>query len=201
MGEKSYPPTCAGFTEVILMGLMVVVYSVIGGMKINLTGEGQSRRKEVFSQFLQKFVGKYGLHSLELPGTNTRNLKKYGKLPILFRLGQRWSSRQAESSVGPDEFQILRFSTVVQWNKWHLGSPGAQVRFPAQDSGLRIQGCCNCGLGSNCGSDLIPDLETLYTVGGGSWFTTSPTPPPKKRKYRGDLNCFGFFLLVVLSLD
>ena len=49
MGEKSYPPTCAGFTEVILMGLMVVVYSVIGGMKINLTGEGQSRRKEVFS--------------------------------------------------------------------------------------------------------------------------------------------------------
>lgn len=111
MGEKSYPPTCAGFTEVILMGLMVVVYSVIGGMKINLTGEGRSRRKEVFSQFLQKFVGKYGLHSLELPGTNTRNLKKYGKLPILFRLGQRWSSRQAESSVGPDEFQILRFST------------------------------------------------------------------------------------------
>lgn len=49
MGEKSYPPTCAGFTEVVLMGLMVVVYSVIGGMKINLTGEGQSRRKEVFS--------------------------------------------------------------------------------------------------------------------------------------------------------
>ena len=34
-----------------------------------------------------------------------------------------------------------------------------QVVFPTLQGGLRIQCCCSCGLGGNCGSDLIPDPQ------------------------------------------
>ena len=32
-------------------------------------------------------------------------------------------------------------------------------------SGLRIWQCCNCGVGCNCGSDLIPGPGTPYAAG------------------------------------
>ena len=53
---------------------------------------------------------------------------------------------------------------VVQQDP-HLGSPRTQVRSPARHSGLRIQCCHSCGLGCNCGSDLIPGSGTAYAVG------------------------------------
>ena len=33
---------------------------------------------------------------------------------------------------------------VAQQDRWHLWSPGMQVRSPGQHSGLRI--CCSCGI-------------------------------------------------------
>ena len=48
-----------------------------------------------------------------------------------------------------------------------------QVRFWAWHSGLRIQHCHSCGLGRNCGSDLMPGPGAPYAVG---W--------PKKEKNR-----------------
>ena len=47
----------------------------------------------------------------------------------------------------------------------HLWSAGTQVQSPAQHSRLRIQGCYNCGIDHNCGSDLIPGLGTPHAVG------------------------------------
>ena len=62
---------------------------------------------------------------------------------------------------------------AVQWHQQHLGSPGMQVQFLAYCSGLRIWCCRSCGLGHNCGSDLIPGWGTLYA---GGW------PKMKKKK-------------------
>lgn len=50
--ETPYPPTCAGFTEGILMGLTIVIYSMIFGYKnkVRLTlREGKSGDNEVSS--------------------------------------------------------------------------------------------------------------------------------------------------------
>ena len=54
---------------------------------------------------------------------------------------------------------------MAQWDQWHLGSTGLQVQSLALHSGLRIQYCCSCGLGGNCGSDLIPDPGAPYASG------------------------------------
>ena len=54
---------------------------------------------------------------------------------------------------------------VAQWDRWHLWIPGMQVQSPAWHSGLRIGGCCSCGVGCNCGSALIPGPETPYVLG------------------------------------
>ena len=46
---------------------------------------------------------------------------------------------------------------------------------PAQHSGFRIWCCRSCGLGCNCGSDLVPGLGTPYSVG-------QPKKKKKKKK-------------------
>ena len=61
---------------------------------------------------------------------------------------------------------------MVQWIK---GVLGALVRSPAQHSGLGIWGCCSCGLGCNCGSDLIPGPEAPHATG-------KPKMKKKKKK-------------------
>ena len=48
---------------------------------------------------------------------------------------------------------------VVSWEHW------VQVQSPVWHNGLRIQHCRRCGLGCNCGSDLIPGLGTSYAKG------------------------------------
>ena len=40
-----------------------------------------------------------------------------------------------------------------------------QVQSQAWHRGVRSQGCCSCGLGGNCSSDLIPRLGAPYAVG------------------------------------
>ena len=54
---------------------------------------------------------------------------------------------------------------VVQQDVWHLRSAGTMVQSPAQHRRLRILHCHSCGLGCNCGSDLIPGMETPYAAG------------------------------------
>ena len=54
---------------------------------------------------------------------------------------------------------------MAQWDWWHLGSAGTQVRSPAWHGGLRIWYCCSCGLGLNCSSDLILGPGTPYAAG------------------------------------
>ena len=50
---------------------------------------------------------------------------------------------------------------MAQWELWRLGSTETQVRSLARHSGLRIRCYRSCGIGRNCGLDLIPGLETL----------------------------------------
>ena len=45
---------------------------------------------------------------------------------------------------------------MAQQDQWCLGSPGMEVRFPAQHSGLRISHCHSCSIGHNYGWNLIP---------------------------------------------
>ena len=54
---------------------------------------------------------------------------------------------------------------MVQQDGWHLGSTRMQVRSLARLRGLRIRRCYSCGLGLDCGSDLIPGLGTPYALG------------------------------------
>ena len=49
-----------------------------------------------------------------------------------------------------------RVHAVVRGDGLCLGSAGTQVPSLAQQSVLRIWCCHSCGLGSICGSDLIP---------------------------------------------
>ena len=58
---------------------------------------------------------------------------------------------------------------AASWACW------TQVRSLARHSGLRIPHCCSCGLGPNCGLDLIPGLGTPYATG---W--------PKKKRQKKD---------------
>ena len=44
---------------------------------------------------------------------------------------------------------------MVQGDWPSLGSTGTQLQSLAQHSGLRIRHCCCCGLGPDCGLDLI----------------------------------------------
>ena len=60
---------------------------------------------------------------------------------------------------------LLYFMGFINIDLWCLGSTGLNVRSPAQHSGLRIQHCCSCGLGRDCGLDLVPGLGTPYAVG------------------------------------
>ena len=53
---------------------------------------------------------------------------------------------------------------VAQWDWRHPGTTGMQVRSPAGHSGLRILCCCSCGLGLDCGSDLISGPGTSYAA-------------------------------------
>ena len=53
---------------------------------------------------------------------------------------------------------------MAQWDRWHLWSPGTRVRSLAWHSGLRIRHCHSCGVGYNCGSDLIPSPGTTYAM-------------------------------------
>ena len=68
---------------------------------------------------------------------------------------------------------------LTEFLLWHngisgvLGSAGTQVQSPAWHNGLRIWHCRSCGLGPNCGLDLIPGPGTPYAVG---------PPPPQKKK-------------------
>ena len=64
---------------------------------------------------------------------------------------------------------------MLQWDWWHLGSAGTQVRPPAWRNGLRIQPCRSCGLGHNYGSDLISGPGTPYAL---EW-------PRKEKKKKG----------------
>ena len=68
---------------------------------------------------------------------------------------------------------------MAQWDCWCLWSSGGQVQYPALYSGLRIQHRCSCGIGYNCGSDLIPGPGTAYTEG---W--------PKEKKKKSIRNLF-----------
>ena len=52
---------------------------------------------------------------------------------------------------------------------------GRNVQSLAWDNGLRIWRCCSCGLGCNCGVDLILGLGMPYTL---EW--------PKKGKKKKD---------------
>ena len=67
-----------------------------------------------------------------------------------------WHVKIQSTLGGPD---------VVQWDLWHFGSTGIQVCSLAQHSQLRIQCCCSCILGHNCGLDLIPGPGTSYAAG------------------------------------
>ena len=55
--------------------------------------------------------------------------------------------------------------SVVQQDQWHLGSAGTQVWSPAWLSVLKIQCCCSCSSGHNCGLELIPGPGTPYATG------------------------------------
>ena len=50
-------------------------------------------------------------------------------------------------------------------NRRRLGSSETQIQSLAQPSGLRIQRCCSCSLGWDCGLDLIPHPGTPYAMG------------------------------------
>ena len=54
---------------------------------------------------------------------------------------------------------------MVQRDWWYLGSAGTQGRSLAWYSGLRIWHCCSCGLGRDCGLELILSLGTPYAMG------------------------------------
>ena len=60
-----------------------------------------------------------------------------------------------------------------QGNQQCLWRAGTKVWSLACHSGLGIPCCCNCGIGWNCGLDLVPGLETPYAKG-------QPPPHPKK---------------------
>ena len=59
---------------------------------------------------------------------------------------------------------------MAQWDWWHLGSTGLQVRSPARHSGLRIR-CCR--LGCNYGLDMIPGPGIPYATGWPKMKTTT----------------------------
>ena len=54
---------------------------------------------------------------------------------------------------------------VVQQGQWCLGSPEMQVPSPARHSGLRILGWHSCGIGRDCGLDLIHGPGIPYATG------------------------------------
>ena len=64
-----------------------------------------------------------------------------------------------------NKFPALGVPTVVQWNRWHLGSTGTWAQSLTWHRELRIRHCCSCGLGRNCSSDLIPGPVTPYAIG------------------------------------
>ena len=65
---------------------------------------------------------------------------------------------------------------VVHWDRWRLRSTAIQVQPLAWHSGLRIQGCCSCGLGHNCSLDLIHGWGAPYATGQTQW--------KQRQKYR-----------------
>ena len=73
---------------------------------------------------------------------------------------------------------MLRVPTVVQEDRWYLGTTGTQVQSLAQHSGLGIGHCHSCGLGSSYSSDLILGPGAPYTAG---W----PKKGGKERKGKG----------------
>ena len=60
------------------------------------------------------------------------------------------------------------------WEGWCPRSTRTQVLSPAQHIGLRIGHCHNCGIGCNCGSNLISGLGTPCAAG-------QPTKEKKKK--------------------
>ena len=72
---------------------------------------------------------------------------------------------QAEPFFFPPKRVVVGVPAVAQRDWLGLCSTGMQVRSPAQHSGLRFQHCHSCGIGCNCGSDMIPGLGTPYAVG------------------------------------
>ena len=54
---------------------------------------------------------------------------------------------------------------MAQQDHWPLESAETPVWSPAWHSGLRSWHCYSFGLGRDCGSDLVPGLETPYAVG------------------------------------
>ena len=82
-----------------------------------------------------------------------------------------FSEREEEGSQTFYFKRSVGVLTAAQQIRQCVGSAGTQVQSPAWHSALRIQCCCSCGLGGNCGSDLIPGLVTPYAAG-----------QPKKKK-------------------
>ena len=61
----------------------------------------------------------------------------------------------------------------------HLGRAGTQVLSPVEHRGLKIQCCHSCGLGLNCGSDLIPGPGVSYAVGRSKMKKTKKKKQPQ----------------------
>ena len=55
---------------------------------------------------------------------------------------------------------------MAQQDQQPLWSSGMRVRSPAWHSVFRIQHCHSCGVGHNCGSDLIPSLGEKIVENG-----------------------------------
>ena len=65
------------------------------------------------------------------------------------------------SRIGSD---VCGAPAVVNQDQQSLGSIGMRVRSPAQHRGSRIRCCWSCGLGHDCGLDLIPGPGTPYAA-------------------------------------
>ena len=75
---------------------------------------------------------------------------------------------------------------MAQWDQQHLGNSGLQVRSLAWHSGSRIWHCCSCGLGHDCGLDLIPSLGTLHGAA--------------KKKKKNRIPFQNYFILVIENI-
>ena len=89
-------------------------------------------------------------------------IRPAGKAPIrLLAWESPYAAGAALKKKKEKKRGLSRVSAVAQWDRQHLRSTGTWVQFLAQHSGLRIQRCQSCGLGHDCGSDLIPGPHAM----------------------------------------